>query len=123
MNLDKFEYYFKLKIQNVDYSEIRHQMKAEGMSEAEISKMIKEIDAEVLLYEEQKNRPRINGKVFVGSVIVGLSLLGLVLLFLIGVRGGLIIIALLGTTLSGIALIAQHRTKQGNRFENRKWRK
>lgn len=117
MDIEKLEYYIKKKLAGVDYSSIRREMNEEGMSPEEIDLMVPEIDAVVLEITLAKQGKSLPAKIVVGWGIILLSILSLITLFIIGVRGGLIIIALLGTLLSGIAMLSQQRKERAGKFD------
>lgn len=116
MDIAKLEFYLKKKLAGTDYSELRKEMRADGMSQEAIDQMIPEIDAAVLEITLAKQGKTIQAKTFVGWGIIIFSTLALVTLMLMGLRGGLIIIALLGTMLSGAVMISQQRNSRPGKF-------
>lgn len=119
----KFEYYLKKKLDGTDYSVIREEMSAEGFSDEEIASAIREIDETVLLVAEANSKPKVSPKLILGWAIILFSILAMATLIAMGVRGGLIIIALLFMLLSGVAFLSTGRKETYNRIENKKWRK
>jgi len=117
MDIAKLEFYLKKKLAGTDYSELRKEMRADGMSQEAIDQMIPEIDAAVLEITLAKQGKTIQAKTFVGWGIIIFSALALVTLMLLGLRGGLIIIALLGTMLSGAVMISQQRNTRTRKFD------
>ncbi|GAB5417875.1 MAG: hypothetical protein Crog4KO_23770 [Crocinitomicaceae bacterium] len=112
MDDTRFYSYLERKRNGEDFSTIRAELKSEGYSESEISKVIKEIDEELLL-SPKFQRKKIHPKTIVG---IGMGLVSaLALLF------GFHSVWVLAFFLGGLALIAV-RTKPRNKSKIKsKW--
>lgn len=124
MDDSTFFEYLDRKKNGEDYTSIREDMETRGFSEQQISAAIREIDAEILNNLENRSGAQ-NKRAFeiVGWGIIIASFVAFMILFMNGVRGGLIIVAMLAAMFSGVAILSRGKLQRGSKIHNKKWRR
>lgn len=107
MDINEIEdYYLEQKIQGMDFSQIRKELRQKGLAPAQVNALVRSIDHKILMgaYKKQESSRKI-GLMMIGGILAGIGLVVTIGTFTGIIDIGNRFIFSYGPMLSGVALI------------------
>lgn len=121
MELDSLsEYYFDKKMKGMDFSEIRRELKAKGLDDADIKIVVRDIDNKLLSSIRQKqNKSSVNATRMIGICLVFGGVILTVGTYAGWIKMGDYFIFAYGPILGGLAMISASKRDRPTLFDKR----